>query len=36
MISYHLSDKGQQLALALEPIQAWAQQNMELDLSNHK
>ena len=32
-ISYHLTDKGQQLALALQPIQAWAQQNIELDLS---
>ena len=32
-ISYHLSDKGQQLAQALQPIQAWAQQNIELDSS---
>ena len=32
-ISYHLSDKGQLLALALQPIQAWAQQNIELDLT---
>lgn len=36
MISYHLTDKGQQLALALQPIQKWAQQNIELDVSNHK
>jgi DNA-binding HxlR family transcriptional regulator len=34
-ISYHLSDKGQQLALALQPIQAWAQENIDVDLSNH-
>jgi len=35
-ITYHLTEKGQQLAIALEPIQAWAQQNIKLDLSNHQ
>ncbi|MBO0603294.1 helix-turn-helix transcriptional regulator [Sporosarcina sp. E16_3] len=35
IITYHLTEKGQQLAIALQPIQAWAQQNIELDLSNH-
>ena len=30
-IWYHLSDKGKQLAVALQPIQAWAQQNLKLD-----
>ncbi len=35
-ITYHLTEKGQQLAIALEPIQAWAQQNIELDLANHQ
>lgn len=34
IISYHLSEKGQQLAIALQPVQAWAQQNIDLDLSN--
>ncbi len=34
IISYHLSEKGQQLAIALQPVQAWAQQHIELDLSN--
>lgn len=32
-ISYHLSEKGQQLAHALQPIQAWAQQFINLDPS---
>ncbi|MCG7343798.1 helix-turn-helix transcriptional regulator [Sporosarcina sp. ACRSL] len=31
-ISYHLSEKGQKLAIALQPIQTWAQQNIDLDL----
>lgn len=31
-ITYHLTEKGQQLAIALQPIQAWAQKNIELDL----
>jgi len=35
-ITYHLTEKGQQLAIALQPIQAWAQQNIKLDLSNHQ
>ncbi|NEU32208.1 helix-turn-helix transcriptional regulator [bacterium LRH843] len=35
-ISYHLSKKGQKLALALQPIQAWAQQNLELNLPEQK
>jgi DNA-binding HxlR family transcriptional regulator len=35
-ITYHLSEKGQQLASALQPIQAWAQQNLEINLSDHK
>jgi len=35
-ITYHLTEKGQKLAIALEPIQAWAQQNIKLDLSNHQ
>ncbi|WP_210470831.1 helix-turn-helix domain-containing protein [Sporosarcina sp. 6E9] len=35
-ITYHLSEKGQQLASALQPIQAWAQQHIEIDLANHK
>lgn len=35
-ISYHLSDKGQQLAIALQPVQAWAQQYLDLDISNSK
>ncbi|WP_432363888.1 winged helix-turn-helix transcriptional regulator [Sporosarcina sp. UB5] len=35
IISYHLSEKGQQLAIALEPVHAWAQQHIELDLDNH-
>ncbi|MFS0576937.1 helix-turn-helix domain-containing protein [Sporosarcina sp. 179-K 3D1 HS] len=30
-ISYHLSDKGQQLAIALQPVHEWAQQHIELD-----
>lgn len=34
IITYHLTVKGQQLAIALQPIQAWAQQNIELDVSN--
>ena len=34
IISYHLSEIGQQLAVALQPIQAWAQQHIELDVSN--
>ena len=34
IISYHLSGKGQQLALALQPIQNWAQQNLILDKNN--
>jgi DNA-binding HxlR family transcriptional regulator len=34
-ITYHLSEKGQQLASALQPIQAWAQQNMEIDFTDH-
>lgn len=32
IISYRLSEKGQQLASALQPIQAWAQQHIELNL----
>ncbi|MFS0690638.1 helix-turn-helix domain-containing protein [Sporosarcina sp. 179-K 8C2 HS] len=35
IISYHLSEAGQQLALALQPIQAWAQRHIELDVSDH-
>lgn len=35
LISYHLSEKGQQLASALQPVQAWAQQHMEPDLTHH-
>src|SRR5690625_3956414 len=31
-ISYHLSEKGQQLAEALKPIQAWAQEHIELKI----
>jgi DNA-binding HxlR family transcriptional regulator len=34
-ITYHLSEKGQQLALALQPIQAWAQQYIEIDFTDH-
>lgn len=30
-ISYHLSEKGQQLATALQPIQEWAQKNIDLE-----
>lgn len=36
IITYHLTEKGQQLAIALQPIQAWAQQHIELDLSNQQ
>ena len=36
MISYHLTEIGQQLSLALKPIQAWAQQHLEVDLSKNK
>lgn len=32
-ITYHLSEKGQQLATALLPIQTWAQQHIELKTS---
>lgn len=35
-ISYHLSEKGQKLAEALQPIQAWAQRNLTLEMSEHK
>lgn len=35
IISYHLSEKGQQLALALIPIQEWAQQNIKLDATKN-
>jgi DNA-binding HxlR family transcriptional regulator len=33
-ISYHLSDKGQQLAIALQPVHMWAKKN--IDLENNK
>lgn len=31
VITYHLTEKGQQLALALQPVQEWAQQHIELE-----
>lgn len=34
-ISYHLSEKGQQLAIALKPIHEWAIKNIELKESNN-
>lgn len=34
IITYHLTEKGNQLASALQPIQAWAQQYIELEQSN--
>lgn len=33
-ISYHLSEKGQQLAIALQPVHKWAQENIDLELTN--
>jgi DNA-binding HxlR family transcriptional regulator len=30
-ISYHLSEKGQQLAAALQPVHEWARKNINLD-----
>ncbi|ARD49709.1 transcriptional regulator [Sporosarcina sp. P37] len=35
-ITYQLTEKGQQLAIALQPIQAWAQQYIELESSDTK
>lgn len=31
VITYHLTDKGQQLANALQPVQEWAQQHINLE-----
>lgn len=36
MISYHLSEKGQQLAIALQPVHKWAQENIDLERTNTK
>ncbi|MHA6261021.1 winged helix-turn-helix transcriptional regulator [Sporosarcina sp. CAU 1771] len=33
-ITYHLTEKGQQLAIALQPVHEWAQNNIELVSSN--
>ena len=30
-IEYHLSEKGKQLAIALQPVQQWAQDHLELE-----
>jgi DNA-binding HxlR family transcriptional regulator len=30
-ITYHLTEKGQQLAIALQPVHVWAQKNINLD-----
>jgi DNA-binding HxlR family transcriptional regulator len=35
-ISYHLTEKGQQLAIALQPVQEWAQKNIDLDNKNNE
>ncbi len=35
-ISYHLSDKGQKLAIALQPVHKWAQENIDLELTTIK
>lgn len=35
-ISYHLTEVGQELSLALQPIQTWAQKNIVLDLEHTK
>lgn len=34
IISYKLTEIGQELSLALQPIQAWAQKNIVLDLEH--
>lgn len=34
IISYQLTEIGQELSLALQPIQAWAQKNIVLDLEH--
>lgn len=36
IISYHLSEKGQQLAIALKPVHKWAQENIDLELTTTK
>ncbi|WP_203247230.1 winged helix-turn-helix transcriptional regulator [Sporosarcina beigongshangi] len=35
-ISYHLSEKGQQLAIALQPVHKWALKNIVFDNTNEK
>ncbi|WP_438318932.1 winged helix-turn-helix transcriptional regulator [Sporosarcina sp. FA9] len=33
-ITYHLTEKGQQLAIALKPVHEWAQKHIDIEIVN--